>query len=70
MVKSISITVKGRHKTWAFTFQGDPKHIAEWQADGLNVAEVYNTVPYWAQQLGLTRLWCRVQDAWQFLRLY
>lgn len=32
--------------------------------------EVCNVVPVWVQRLGLTRPWCRVQDAWRWLRLW
>jgi hypothetical protein len=66
----ISITVHGRAHTWAFTFKGDPKHIPDWQADGLEVAEVCNTIPLWVQQMGLVRPWCAAQDLWRFLRFW
>ena len=70
MKRTISITVKGKQKTWAFSFEGDPAHLADWEADGLEVCEVLNTIPLWVQQMGLTRLWCRVQDAWNWMRLW
>ena len=70
MKQTMSITVRGKHKTWAFNFTGDPKHMADWEADGLEVYEVMNTIPVWAQQMGLTRIWVRVQDAWRFLRIW
>ncbi len=70
MKQMLSITVKGKEKTWCFNFPGDPKYLPEWEADGLEVYEVVNTIPLWAQQSGLTRIWCRVQDAWRFLRLW
>jgi hypothetical protein len=65
-----SITVKGKSHTWSFTFKGDPAHLADWRADGLDVSQVLNRVPAWAQQLGLTRPWVLVQDAWRFLRFW
>jgi hypothetical protein len=70
MKQTLSITVKGKHKTWSFNFPGDPKYLAEWEADGLEVYEVMNTIPLWAQRLGLTHVWCMVQDAWRFLRIW
>lgn len=70
MNKMLSITVKGKHKTWCFNFKSDPKYLAEWEADGLEVYEVCNTIPVWAQQMGLTHVWCRVQDLWQWMRLW
>lgn len=51
-------------------FEGDPAHLPDWRADGLEVYEVCNVVPVWVQRLGLTRPWCRVQDAWRWLRLW
>ncbi len=71
MVKKLmSIEVRGREKRWGFLFEGDPAHLAEWRADGLEVDEVCNVIPVWAQRMGLTRVWCRVQDAWAWLRLW
>jgi hypothetical protein len=70
MKQTLSITVRGREKTWAFNFKGDPKYLEEWEADGLEVYEVLNTIPEWAQRMGLTHIWCRGQDAWRFLRLW
>lgn len=70
MKRTLSITVRGKHKTWCFNFKGDPKYLAEWEADGLEVYELLNTIPEWAVNMGLTRIWCRVQDAWQWLRLW
>lgn len=64
------IVVRGKHKTWGFNFPADPKCLAEWEADGLEVYEVLNTIPEWAQQFGLTRLWVAVQDLWRWMRLW
>ena len=70
MNKLLSITVKGKRATYSFRFKGDPRYLDEWRKDGLDIDEIVNTIPLWAQQLGLTRPWCRVQDAWNFLRLW
>jgi hypothetical protein len=64
------IVVRGKTKTWAFNFPADPKHLPEWEADGLEVYEVCNTIPEWVVDIGLLRLWVRVQDAWKFLRMW
>lgn len=61
-----TIQIKGREKTWAFTTDVDTKYLAEWQADGVEIYELCNTIPLWAQQLGLTHVWCRVQDFLNF----
>lgn len=38
--------------------------------DGLEVYEVLNRVPEWAQRIGLTHLWGAVQDSWRWMRLW
>ena len=68
--RPLSITVRGKQKEWSFTFYSDPKYIPEWEADGLVVHEVLNTIPEWAVSMGLTRPWCAVQDAWRWMRLW
>lgn len=70
MKRKIIITVKGRSASWSFEFVGEPAHLAEWRQDGLEVYEVANAVPQWVQSMKLTRIWCLVQDAWRFLRLW
>ncbi len=70
MRKNIEVTIRGKQKTWGFVFKADPKHLDEWRADGLEVDEVLNIIPQWAQRIGLTRIWCAVQDAWQWLRVW
>jgi len=70
MKRLMSIEVRGREKAWGFLFEGDPAHLPDWLADGLEVYEVCNVIPEWVQRLGLTRLWCRVQDAWRWMRLW
>jgi hypothetical protein len=65
------INVRGKSgATFGFPFTGDPKYLEEWRSEGFEIDEVLNTVPAWAADLGLARIWCRVQDAWQWLRLY
>jgi hypothetical protein len=60
--KQMMIEVRGKRKSWSFPFYGDPKYLAEWRADGLEVNEVYNTIPYWVVECGMARPWCFVQD--------
>ena len=64
--KLISITVKGRERTWSFNFYGDPKYIKEWRDDGLDIDEICNTIPEWVADLGLVRPWCFMQDLFNF----
>lgn len=71
MKQNIEVTVRGKSGAeYGFIFKGDTKYLDEWRADGLEVHEVYNVIPLWVQQAGLTRVWCRVQDLWRFLRLW
>jgi hypothetical protein len=70
MKQTLSITVRGKQKTWSFNFTGDPQHLADWEADGLEVYEVLNSIPLWAQQIGLTHAWAAAQDAWRWLRIW
>ena len=70
MKRTYSIEVKGRAHTWGLTVKAKPEHADDWRADGLDVWEVLNRVPVWAHQLGLTRIWCAVQDGWNAIRLW
>lgn len=62
--KLMSVTVRGRGKTWAFTFYGDPDHLPDWRADGLGVYMVENVIPWWAARW--PRAWRFLQDVWHF----
>jgi hypothetical protein len=66
----MSVTVRGKTKTWSFEFVSDEKYIKEWAEDGLEIDIVCNRIPVWAVNLGLTKVFCRIQDAWQFMRLW
>jgi len=56
------LTVRGRRHGWCFDVRVDPKYVPEYEADGLEVDEVANTVPQWVAQLGLAGVWCWLQD--------
>jgi hypothetical protein len=66
MKRPYSVTVRGRYRTWAFTVNAEPEWVRDWREDGLEVDEVVNTIPVWAVELGLVRVWCWVQDRWNF----
>jgi hypothetical protein len=70
MKQTYSITVRGKHHTWGFHVEGEPEHAKDWEADGLEVYQVLNTIPVWVHRLGLTRPWCRAQDLWRWMRLW
>ncbi len=65
MKRQLSITVRGREHEWNFHFDGDPKHLEEWRADGLQVDEIYNSIPEWLPSW-LMRPWCVIQDIFNF----
>lgn len=66
MNKLLSVRLHGNRRTWQFEFYGDPKYLAEWRADGLEIYEVCNVIPAWIADLGLTRPWCFLQDVFNF----
>lgn len=62
----MSVTVCGKEKTWSFNFYGDPKYLPEWWEDGLPIGVIENTIPVWVANLGMTRVWCFMQDVFNF----
>lgn len=67
MNEPMSIEVRGKRKRWVFHFKGDPRHLADWRADGLQVSPVANVIPEWIVDLGLLHPWCWLQDLWKWL---
>jgi hypothetical protein len=65
-----SVTIQGKRHKWSFPFDGDPRHLAEWREDGLEVDEIVGSIPEWAARLGLVRPWFAVQAGWRWLRLW
>lgn len=65
-----TIQIKGHEKTWSFTTDVDLKYLPEWWADGLEIYELCNTIPVWVPRIGLTRIWCCVQDLLNFKWLH
>ena len=43
---------------------GDPKHLPDWRADGVEVYEIENVIPWWAARF--PRAWCFAQDVFNF----
>jgi hypothetical protein len=58
----LSITVKGKEHVWSFNFNGNPEYISDWEEDGLEIYVMANTIPFWIFNLGLTNLYCAIQD--------
>jgi len=65
MKRQLAITVRGHLCEWTFHFDGDPKYLQEWREDGLEVFEVYNSIPMWLPP-SLIGAWCFVQDCFNF----
>lgn len=63
--KLMAITVRGDAYEWSFLFYGDPAHMDDWLADGLDVALVANVIPAWLPSWAV-RPWCFVQDVFNF----
>lgn len=61
MTQRLAITVRGKAHSWTFHFDGDPKHCQEWRDDGLEIDEVYNSIPMWLPSWAY-RPWCFIQD--------
>jgi len=57
------------HARWDIPFTATPAQVADMRADGLVIDEICNTVPARLPAC-LVRLLCRLQDAWQWLRLF
>jgi len=66
MKKRYALIIRGKEKEWIFTTFLQPKHIKDYLEDGIQVEEVVNSIPLWAQQLGLTRIWFFIQDLFNF----
>ncbi len=57
------LTVRGKTRAYDFDIWEDPDNIEEWlEEDLLIVGPVLNSVPQWAQQLGLTKIYFWLQD--------
>lgn len=70
MKRNYSITIKGKSKTWSFPIKLEESYLQEWRDDGLEIDIICNTIPVWVVNLGLLRVWIKVQDAWQLMRLF
>lgn len=64
-MKLMHVSIQGRQHEWGFIFAGDPAHLADWHADGLDVALVVNTVPAWLPAWAV-RGWVAAQDIINF----
>lgn len=70
MKQPMFVEVQGKSGAYNFQLKGDPKHLAEWRAEGLSVYVIEYAMPEWAASLGLARPWGAVQKFWRILRLW
>ena len=59
------IGVRGKTKSYSFNFDGDPKYLDEWRAQGLDINPVLNIIPAWAVDMGLLNIWIFFQDTFR-----
>lgn len=64
--KLMSIQVTGVDHKWCFEFYADPKYLHDWEKDGLDIVVLENTIPVWTTNIGLTKVWCFMQDLFNF----
>ena len=62
MKRVFEINVRGKTKSWSFDFDGDPKYLDEWRADGLDINPVLSVIPVWVVDIGLLGIWIFFQD--------
>lgn len=60
--KRMSVIVNG----YSFNFYGDPQYLQTWRGAGIEVSEIVNVIPEWVVDLKLVKLWCFLQDIWNF----
>jgi len=67
MAKKLHILeVRGKSHSWIFPVYVDPQYLDDWREDGLEINVVENTVPEWVASLGLSHVWCFIQDLFHF----
>jgi hypothetical protein len=64
--KLMFVEVRGDRSQWMFEFYGNPRFLPDWRSDGLTVEVIENTVPAWLPAWFPVRLWCGLQDVFNF----
>ena len=62
----IEVIVRGKLKTWGIESCVSKEQYEEMMDDGVDVNIIVNSIPSWAQELGLTKMWFFVQDVFNF----
>ena len=61
-----SIEIRGKEHTWGVDWDAPQCQIDDMRADGIEVHEIENSMPFWVVDIGLARPWCFFQDIWNF----
>lgn len=51
---------------YSFKTYVNTKYLDEWRSAGVDIIVVENTIPITVVILGLTKIWCRLQDLWNW----
>jgi hypothetical protein len=71
MKRPMFVDVRGRSgESYSFEFRGDPAHLSDWRADGLEVYEIAASVPEWLAWCPAMNLYIGAQRLWQWLRVW
>ncbi len=66
MKQRLIISVRGTRHEWNFQIMGDPKYLQEWRDDGLNVDELFHSIPEWVVNAKLASVWMFFEDLLYF----
>lgn len=55
-------TIRGHEHEWRVEVSEDS--VEDMRADGIEVLEIVNSIPAWAMDAGLGRVWMLTQDIW------
>ena len=65
-MKLVSVEIRGKYKRWSINCYASNEEIETMREDGLEVDEIVNSVPLWAYNLHISRLYIFLQDVWNF----
>jgi hypothetical protein len=64
MMPQAVLSIRGKRSEWGITTPLPQATIDAMIEDGIEVGILENSVPEWAVNGGLLRLWCFFQDIW------
>ncbi len=57
MNKRMMLTIKGKEHIWLFPISANPRYLADWRADGLDIGIITYETPTLIAWLGLGNIW-------------